>query len=319
MDVEIENAIIPPMKISVIIPTYNGAHRILNVLRSLEKQSVMPNEVVVVIDGSTDGTAEKLHKEQFNLPGFKIIEQENKGRAMVRNRGAKEASGELLLFIDDDMIAPQDWVKNHVDHHYQHDQSILTGKLDSVEKDFTTDFISFRYKKHLRWAVQNEHEQAESYKQMHPYITANNLSMHSGVFWKLEGFDERLRDAEDYDMARRAMEGGIDVYFSNKAVNWNNDQENITCFKTIKRYREYGHAQRILKELKPELYGSAHKYANDPPKGMKGFIFRFFCKRFWIDSVDRETWTWLPEVIRYKLYDVIITANGSFFPEIVKL
>src|SRR6187397_1060160 len=91
------------MSTSVIIPTYNGAHKVVNVLRALEQQTHLPDEVVVVIDGSTDNTAELLRTNTFKLPSLRIIEQPNGGRAQVRNRGAKEASQDLLIFFDDDM------------------------------------------------------------------------------------------------------------------------------------------------------------------------------------------------------------------------
>ena len=63
------------MKISVIIPTYNGAHKIMNVLYSLERQTVKPDEVIVVIDGSTDNTVELLKQQQLNFISFKIIDR----------------------------------------------------------------------------------------------------------------------------------------------------------------------------------------------------------------------------------------------------
>ncbi|MEZ5037033.1 MAG: glycosyltransferase [Chitinophagales bacterium] len=51
--------------ISVIIPTYNGAHKIVNALESIEKQSVAPDEVIVVADGSTDNTIDILKSKEI--------------------------------------------------------------------------------------------------------------------------------------------------------------------------------------------------------------------------------------------------------------
>jgi glycosyltransferase involved in cell wall biosynthesis len=83
--------------ISVVVPTYNGAHKVQNALRALSQQSLLPNEIIVVIDGSTDQTGEKIHWEFIKSGQFQalaqvlcIIEQPNGGRAASRNRGAKE-------------------------------------------------------------------------------------------------------------------------------------------------------------------------------------------------------------------------------------
>ncbi len=55
------------MKISVIIPTYNGASKIINCLKSLDQQTYQEFETIVVIDGSTDQTLELLGNQTFNL------------------------------------------------------------------------------------------------------------------------------------------------------------------------------------------------------------------------------------------------------------
>src|SRR5262245_26527586 len=105
------------MTVSVIVPTYNGAHKILSLLRALEKQTRLPEEVIVVIDGSTDGTSDLLRQNTFALPGLRIIEQLNGGRSKVRNRGAKEAKSELLIFFDDDTVPTEACIEHHLLHH----------------------------------------------------------------------------------------------------------------------------------------------------------------------------------------------------------
>src|SRR5690606_6750877 len=132
------------MTISVIIPTYNGAHKIMGVLRSLEQQTHLPDEVIVVIDGSTDGTAAMLQQQAINLPQLKIVEQDNKGRAAVRNRGAVEASGDLLIFLDDDMLADNALIAHHLLAHEEAPEKIVTGKLRDVAQESPSDFEQFR-------------------------------------------------------------------------------------------------------------------------------------------------------------------------------
>lgn len=305
------------MKVSVIIPTYNGAHKIMNALRSLEKQTVKPDEVLVVIDGSTDGTAVLLSEEKFNLPDFRIIEQENRGRAKVRNKGAHEASGNLLIFLDDDMIASTECISYHVHHHKHYEQSILTGGLREPEGPDRDDFSGFKSWLNEKWSLPlielgNKPMSSENY-----FITAGNCSIGKDLFNSLKGFDEILNDAEDYDLATRALLVEIPLYFSNKA--WAYHNESITCRQYIKRLRQYAEVQDQLSLIKPELYGKNHKYKVIVPNGIKGALFRSFCHNYWINGIDQNLLFWLPKKIRYKLYDLVITANGSFYPGKVKL
>jgi glycosyltransferase involved in cell wall biosynthesis len=105
--------------ISVIIPAYNRAGLIGETLRSLLNQTLPAKEIILVDDGSTDGTAEAVEREfsvfreQFsgnsksNIPNpiFKILRQANTGPGAARNRGLAEATGEFIHFFDSDDIA----------------------------------------------------------------------------------------------------------------------------------------------------------------------------------------------------------------------
>lgn len=102
------------MQISIIIATYNRRDLLARTLPPLLAQDFPAGayEVVVVVDGSTDGTAEFLR----SLPhrgNLRIIEQPNKGQAAAINTGIRESRGELLLFLDDDILCPPNLVAEH--------------------------------------------------------------------------------------------------------------------------------------------------------------------------------------------------------------
>lgn len=103
--------------ISVIIPAYNRAELIAETLRSLLNQTTPGKEIIVVDDGSTDGTAEVVEREFSSTiqtssgfsavrPSLRIIRQQNAGPGAARNRGLSEATGEFIHFFDSDDIAP---------------------------------------------------------------------------------------------------------------------------------------------------------------------------------------------------------------------
>lgn len=98
---------------SIVIPTYQRRDVVCAAVRALaEIEYPGDRELIVVIDGSTDGTARSLKQIDCPFP-VRIIEQENKGAARARNRGATEASNEILLFLDDDMIGDPKLLDEH--------------------------------------------------------------------------------------------------------------------------------------------------------------------------------------------------------------
>ena len=88
-------------KVSVIIPLYNKAHTIERTLRSVFSQTYTNFEVIIIDDGSTDGST-NIIKEEFKDERLKIIVQQNKGVSYARNVGIENAKGDYIAFLDAD-------------------------------------------------------------------------------------------------------------------------------------------------------------------------------------------------------------------------
>ncbi len=98
------------VKISIIIPAYNEEKRIRNCLKSiLSQDNSLLFEVIVVNNASCDNTIEVI--KSINFP-IKIVEEPKQGLTIARNSGAKVAKGDLLVFLDADVILPNNWLKN---------------------------------------------------------------------------------------------------------------------------------------------------------------------------------------------------------------
>ena len=112
--------------VSVVMPTYNRLLRLKNVISGLEAQTYPLSgfEVVVVSDGSTDGTDEYLQTIRTTLNLIPVI-QSNQGPAAARNHGVARATGDLVLFIDDDVVPSEQLIATHVEAHQQYDGSIV--------------------------------------------------------------------------------------------------------------------------------------------------------------------------------------------------
>jgi glycosyltransferase involved in cell wall biosynthesis len=91
----------PVMRVSVVIPTYNSGTLVVEAVESVLAQTLPVEEVLVIDDGSTDDTVERLAR--FGPP-VRLIRKENGGVATARNRGVEEATGEWIAFLDADDV-----------------------------------------------------------------------------------------------------------------------------------------------------------------------------------------------------------------------
>ena len=120
---------IPPKRLSmffsVVIPTYNRKPILEKCLRAMEQQVLRADtqvenyEIVVVDDGSTDGTVAWLKAENF--PHVTLYEQNHKGAAVARNLGVERAVGDTIIFIDSDLVVLDGFLQHHADaltNHY---------------------------------------------------------------------------------------------------------------------------------------------------------------------------------------------------------
>ena len=105
------------MFVSVVIPTYNRRPILEKCLLALERQQACPEidryEVVVVDDGSTDGTPDWLLGEAERFPHVRLIEQSHGGPAEGRNRGVDHAHGDVIVFIDSDLVVTDSFLSCH--------------------------------------------------------------------------------------------------------------------------------------------------------------------------------------------------------------
>jgi glycosyltransferase involved in cell wall biosynthesis len=106
---------------SVIIPTYNRKPILEKCLRALAYQrlaqgsQVTGYEVVVVDDGSTDGTMEWLQQQQHEFPYVRLLKQDHQGPAAARNLGVDHARGDTIIFIDSDLVVTAQFLQAHAD------------------------------------------------------------------------------------------------------------------------------------------------------------------------------------------------------------
>jgi glycosyltransferase involved in cell wall biosynthesis len=114
--------------LSVVIPTYNRKLILEKCLRALENQQYSDYEVVVIDDGSTDGTVEWLSKSD-DFPHVRLFCQDHKGAAAARNYGVEQAKGDTIVFIDSDLVVTDVFLRSHVEALIQGQKELGNDRL----------------------------------------------------------------------------------------------------------------------------------------------------------------------------------------------
>lgn len=132
------------MDISVIVPTHNRKDKLMQCLGSLFKQSYPQDnfEVIVIDDGSIDGTDDLLQEIAREHPNFRYFRQPRKGPAAARNFGMAEARSEFVAFTDNDCIAGAGWLENMVHAHKSECAALAIGGLTRVNTHNTGALVS---------------------------------------------------------------------------------------------------------------------------------------------------------------------------------
>jgi glycosyltransferase involved in cell wall biosynthesis len=115
--------------LSVVIPTYNRRPILEKCLRAMEQQVLAPGggiegyEIVVVDDGSTDGTRRWLREQAADFPHVRLFERCHEGAAAARNFGVKQAQGDRIVFIDSDLVVLDGFLQHHADALHRFEQT----------------------------------------------------------------------------------------------------------------------------------------------------------------------------------------------------
>jgi glycosyltransferase involved in cell wall biosynthesis len=195
--------------VSVIVPAYNEEKYIERCLESVLAQDQSPEfEVIVVDNGSSDKTGLIV---RMRFPQVKLISEPKKGVVFARNRGAKEAQGEILFFVDADVVLPRRHIKN-VMNKFKDDQKLvaLSGPY-AFEGNFYLKFITlFSY---LFLALPAEYL-INRLLGLAASGIAGNLAVRKEAFEKIGGFNEEIAFyGDDTDFFMRARRLGRTRFF----------------------------------------------------------------------------------------------------------
>jgi GT2 family glycosyltransferase len=245
------------MQASVIIPTWNRRDALLETLSALAATDYPANEweAVVIDDGSTDGTDEAVKEwiERIGAP-VRYLCQQNAGAAAARNRGAYAARGEILIFIDNDILVPPDFIQQHLQVLRENPNCWILGRI--VHPPEMRKFPFGRYRDDFHESFFRALKSCSLTET--DGMSAANVSLPKGDFIALRGFDESFPGAscEDWELAMRARQRGIRVLFAPHISVLHNDWA-VSLEQFCRRQKLYSLPQVLLWKK----YGEASPWA----------------------------------------------------------
>lgn len=206
------------MMISIVIPTKDRKELLLETLESLRRQSVESGvfEVIVVADGCTDGTVEAVNRlsetPQWSGCALRCLQQAGSGAASARNNGLRYAQADLVLFLDDDMLAAPTMIEAHLACHAQHNGGVVVlGRITPAHgRGALHRQMSGWWKEHYRGLSNKTPQFTDLY--------TGQVSLPRTAALEVGGLDESLTYGEDVEFGYRLSQSGLSIVYAPEAT-----------------------------------------------------------------------------------------------------
>lgn len=206
-----------PLTLSVVMPTYDEPERLEAALKSLSQQDY-PHEaiqIIVVDDASPHLDSERLHAAVAPLQLQLLRNEQNQGRARARNTALRVASGEIVVFLDSDMIVGTNFLCAHAQRHQNHAEAVFVGNVrfaSEIPNTSLTRYIEGR----------GVHRVDEDKPIPFNCFVTGNSSVRRSTLLRVGFFDEDLTayGGEDLELGYRLHLAGIPLYYAPEALSY---------------------------------------------------------------------------------------------------
>jgi len=240
-------------RLSVVIPTLNRAEMLATTIERIENQTVGRDlyEVVIVDNSSSDHTQTVLSQKAALYPNLRSFSQTKPGAAATRNIGIREAKGDTVLFIDDDVFAEPDLIERHLEYHRQSPGSSIIGNVVSPWADSNDPFLRYLRDR----GIFNPYSIACDRPMDFSYYHTGNVSTSRKMLLEVDGFNEEffVYGMEDIELGYRLEQKGCRMAPGVKARA--HHEYFPSCEEFIERCQQAGYSLGKLIELHPELRG----------------------------------------------------------------
>ena len=260
------------MKTSIIIPTYNRKDILIRCLQSIAEQTMLPHEVLVVDDGSTDGTGNELKEKHYPF-ALHYHFQKNAGPSRARNKGISEARGDLLIFIGDDILPSKGFTAAHLARHSaENSNRVVIGKTKWAEHLEISSFMKI-LEKGIQFDFDALTEESISYKHCYTSnVSVQKIFLIQNNLFFNESFPYAAH--EDIEWGYRMSLEKARFIYAPEALASHDHWVDMESYK--KRMFLSGKAYAYFCSLHPEICQTQKKKRGLLKKKMKAVVREYF-------------------------------------------
>jgi GT2 family glycosyltransferase len=277
--------------LSVVTPTFNRKRSLQRLLAALGRQTVDSSsfEVVIVDDGSTDGTLGSIEAADYGF-ALQLLQQANSGPARARNRGIEAARGKLILFLDDDVEPAPDLIEEHLKSHAaEQEQLVVVGPLSSLPH-YAQPWVAWEQAKiEEQYAALTSGKLVATFRQ----FWTGNASLAKAHLVALGGFNAEFLRGEDVELGCRLHGLGLKFRFNAKASVLHHAERSLDSW--CKAHQSYG-------RVEVEIFGQLGQ--DELVEVLAGNLSRLHAGTQWVlracfgrpkvyDAVTKALRTWL--------------------------
>ena len=231
-----------PTRFSIVVCSHNGSATIRDCLEGVLTLDYPDFEVIVVDDGSTDGTAAIAGEY-----GARVISTPNRGLGSARNTGLKAAAGEVIAYLDDDARPDPHWL-SYIGAAFEDTEYVAVGGPNVAPEGDGPIADCVAHSPGGPMHVLLNDREAE-------HIPGCNMAIRRAALLDVGGFDRRFRAAgDDVDVCWRLRDRGGKLGFHAGAVVWHHRRNSVLSY--LRQQRGYGKAEALLEGKWPDRYNA---------------------------------------------------------------
>jgi glycosyltransferase involved in cell wall biosynthesis len=229
--------------VSVVIPTCNRRSGLPTVIDAIAADP-HATEMIVVVDGCDDGSLQYLQERAASDPRIKPVWQENAGDRAARQRGVETATNDIVLLLDDDVVAGPDLARKHAERHAGHPNTVVVGYMPTTTRtprragDYATHLYAEEYESRCKKYEADPGSILD-------HLWSGNISLPREAAVRISfTAGESVSRHTDQDFGLRCKQAGMSAVFDRALASQHSHSRNLESF--LAQARQYGLARREI-------------------------------------------------------------------------